>query len=227
MSALIFDAGPIITLSLNSLLWVLPELKRIYGGDFLIPAAVRKELVDRPLKTHKYKLEALQVIDLIRDGTLTVAHESTGTPQLLSEINAIYRGHRHAINVVHEGEVDAIALCLEKKADGIVIDERNTRYLLETPNRLKRRLEKKLHTRIDVDKRKLTALQTRLSGIHVMRTIELLVVAFEHGLLDRYLADIPDARSVLLEGLLWGAKLNGCATNEKEIAYLMAHQRSH
>jgi hypothetical protein len=49
--------------------------------------------------------------------------------------------------------------------------------------------------------------------------VELVLVAYELGTLDRYLpAGTPEAREILLDAVLWGLKLKGCAISEDEIA---------
>ena len=36
-------------------------------------------------------------------------------------------------------------------------------------------------------------------------------------MLDNYITKLPDARKNLLESVLWGVKLNGCAVSKEEI----------
>ena len=38
--------------------WYLKPLKKQYRGEFLMPASVKSELIDRPLKSKKFKLES-------------------------------------------------------------------------------------------------------------------------------------------------------------------------
>ena len=47
--AIFFDAGPIISLVMSRLGWILPLLKKKYGGKFYITPAVSMELIERPL----------------------------------------------------------------------------------------------------------------------------------------------------------------------------------
>ncbi len=51
----------------------------------------------------------------------------------------------------------------------------------------------------------------------VIRSTELIAVAFEKGMLDKYLPPYPDSRKILLQAVLWGAKLNGAAITRREI----------
>ena len=223
---LVFDTGPIITFALNNLIWVLPKLSEIYHGEFYIPAAVRRELIDQPLSTHKYKLEALQLMPLLNEGILKVIPRSKTAKrkkELIKEINHIYYARNHPIEIVHEGEVDAIACALEFESDGLVVDERNTRYLIETPNQLRRRLERKLHTKVTVDKAVLKDVRARLKPLRTIRTLELVTVGYELGIFDHYIdRSLPHPRRQLLEGLLWGVKLHGCSTTRDEIDEIMA-----
>ena len=73
MKALVFDTGPVISLTMNNLLWLLDPLKEMSKANFFITEQVRRELVDVPLnKTKRYKFEALQVLHYIENGTLEV-----------------------------------------------------------------------------------------------------------------------------------------------------------
>ena len=60
MKALVFDSGPIINLALNNMLWILKPLKEKFKGDFYITESVKRECIDRPLTSKKFKYEALE-----------------------------------------------------------------------------------------------------------------------------------------------------------------------
>ena len=71
MKTIVFDTGPIISLTMNNLLWILEPLKSISNANFYITNPVKKELVDNPLnKTKRFKFEALQVLHYIENGIL-------------------------------------------------------------------------------------------------------------------------------------------------------------
>ena len=65
--------------------------------------------------------------------------------------------------------------------------------------------------------RKSKNFESFVRNIKTIRSIELVTLAYEHGILDNYLTKIPDARKNLLESVLWGVKLNGCAVSRDEI----------
>ena len=61
---LIFDSSTIINFALNGILHILEELKKIFDGKFIVPRQVKKEIIDRPLQTKRFELEALQIRNL-------------------------------------------------------------------------------------------------------------------------------------------------------------------
>jgi hypothetical protein len=100
-----------------------------------------------------------------------------------------------------------------------VVDERTTRLLIESPVALKDLLQSKLHTRVEVNRPNLRQFRYLVRNIKVMRSVEILIVAYEKGLLDKFLLDnVKNPREILIDGLLWGLKLRGCAISREEIS---------
>ncbi|MBI2654146.1 hypothetical protein HYX02_05025 [Candidatus Woesearchaeota archaeon] len=224
MKSLIFDAGPIISLATNNLLWILEPLKKKFDGEFYITDAVRRELVDRPLETRKFKFEAIQVETLIERGILEVVDNISirqKTPMLLSTANEIFKAFGNYMKIVHYAEMSVIAAALELGSDAIVIDEKTTRLLVENPRIILEILKKTLHTPINVNESNLKEFRNAVDGIRAIRSVELAAIAYEHGFLDSYVTKIPDARKNLLESVLWGVKLNGCAVSREEIEQIL------
>ena len=86
----------------------------------------------------------------------------------------------------------------------------------------------KLHKRIHTDKKRERMLRYELRHVNVIRSIELVCVAYEIGLLDHYIENLADekaARKDLLESVLWGMKLNGCSVSVEEIDELLEEER--
>ncbi len=224
MKSLIFDAGPVISLAMNNLLWVLEPLKKKFNGKFYLTEAVRKELVDRPLETKKFKFEAIQVEKLIENGVLDIIDNNfirEKTPGLLNTANEIFKAYNNYIKIVHYAEMSVIAASTTLSADAIVIDEKTTRFLIENPKMIVEILKKTLHTPISINENNLKEFNNTTRNINIIRSIELVTMAYEHGLLDNYVTKLPDARKNLLESVLWGVKLNGCAVSKEEIEQLV------
>ena len=225
MKTIVFDAGPVISLTMNNLLWILEPLKKISNAEFCITEQVKRELVDTPLnKTRKYMFEALQVLHYIENKTLDVIDNDAVRKQayeLLSIANNCFNAFGHNIQIVHEAEMSAIALYLQKKADAFAVDEKTARLLMENPDRLHHILKHTLHTKVEKNKENLSKFRKITRGIKVIRSVELVTVAYEKGLLDKYLSDMPDSKRTLLESVLWGVKLNGCAVSKREIEQIV------
>ncbi len=224
MKSLIFDAGPIISLATNNLLWILEPLKKKFNGKFYVTEAVKRELVDRPLETKKFKFEAIQVERLIENGVLEIIDNSfirEKTPKLLSTANEIFRAYNNYIKIVHFAEMSVIAAAISLNSNVVALDEKTTRYLIENPKIIVEILRKTLHTSIYINENNLKEFKNTVKDIKTIRSIELVTIAYEHGILDSYITKIPDARKNLLESVLWGVKLNGCAVSKDEIEQIV------
>lgn len=227
MKKIVFDTGPIISLTINNLLWILDGLKEKFNGEFYITPAVYDELINKPLNTKKYKLEALQVLPFITKGTLKV-YDNPETKRTEEEIefyaNNSFQIHDKYVNIVHKGEIEAVASAIFLNADAIGIDERTTRHLIEMPERIAEHMERKIHTKVTINHKNLDIVKDKIKHLKVIRSIELVTIAFEKGLLEPYLESdkvIPNLRKAVLEGALWGVKLNGCSVKEQEIKHIL------
>ncbi|MBC8444001.1 hypothetical protein H8D83_00290 [Candidatus Woesearchaeota archaeon] len=220
MKILLFDTGPIISMTMNHIIWSLKLLKKQFKGKFYITEAVKKELIDKPLRTKKFKLEALQTLYRINAKTLeikTAPGLDSKTDYLLKLANTCFKYDSHYLKIVQYAEIETLALALIIKADAIVIDEKTTRLLVEDPNKLEKILSYKIHRKVSIDQTNLKKFITAVKGVNLIRSAELVSIAFELGLLDKYISNRPNAKKELLEALLWGIKLEGCAISEKEI----------
>lgn len=217
MKYLIFDSGPVISLTMNGMLPILEKLKGIFDGEFVITPQVKNEVVDRPMKIKKFKLEAMQVADLIKRGIFKMSSDFVGSDKLDKEIKNMLKltgsvlrttATGEKISILHEGEASCLAFASLCGAESvIVIDERTTRMLTEAPGNLERMMEKKLHTPLDADLK----LLKKLKKFKFIRSAELLYVAYKKDLVG------VDKNKDLLDALLYGAKFKGCAISSGEI----------
>lgn len=225
MKSLVFDTSTIISIAMNNLLWVLPELKKRFKGEFYIAPAVKEEVIDVPLKSKRYKLEAMQILSLMGEGQIKVFRNNfkKKAEELAAIANHIFKTKDTWIRIMHDAELESLAMALEIKADAYVIDERNTRMLVENPESLGQLLQDKLHTKIETDYENLERFKQNVMGINVIRSAELMTVAYELGIMDGYLKKEEkeiiniDLEKSLVDGMLWGLKLKGCAITKNEI----------
>lgn len=223
-NSLVFDSGPIISLATNNLLWILEPLRKRFSGEFFITKSVYSEIVEKPIETKRFEFEALQVLRLVREGILKridndfITHE---TKALVDIANKCYAAKGSHITILHEGELESIAACKFLEAKAIVADERTLRLMIEDPKALGDRLELKLHTKVVRDDKYLKEFKNEYSHLPVIRSVELVFAAYKLGLLDGYLAGGAVARKQLLDAVLWGLKIQGCAVSKEEIEWIV------
>ena len=225
---LVFDTGPIISLGLNELLWLLKPLKERFGGEFYITHYVKEELVDIPIKSKKFKLEAFQVEECINEGILKEVHEQqllSTTRKLMDIANTMFYANGQPLTIVQFAEISSLALACHMRAQAVVIDERVTRELMENPEGLTKKLSRRFNVNVTINKEKVQQWRRELCDLRVIRSVELAMIAFEKGLFDRYIGraipGVMHPKRELLDAILWGIKLNGCAVSEEEIHRIM------
>ena len=229
MKTLFFDTGPLISITMNHILWVLQPLKKQFNGNFFITESVKKELIDKPLKTKRFKLEAIQSLQQINSKVIEVKSVNgiyEKTKELLTFANKCFKCDGNYLTIVQYGEIETLAAVLLLNADAMVIDEKTTRLLIEDPEKLEKNLSHRMHRQITIDDQYLTLFSKAVKGVKLIRSTELVTVAFDLGLLDNYSPNIPNAKKELLDALLWGLKLEGCAISEKEIRLISKLEKS-
>lgn len=218
-AALFFDAGPIISLVVSRLSWILPELKKKYSGNFYITPAVQRELVERPLAVRRFEFEALQVMKLIREGTLQlysqVPLEKVSELQQLA--NSSFSIENRTMEIIQSGEIESVASALQMNDATVVMDERTLRLFIENRQEMKKLLEHRFQKEVSVDQQNMKKFSDQLQKIKIIRSVELVGVAYKLALLDSYVPLRKDGREILLDSVLWATKYNGCAVTEHEI----------
>ncbi len=239
---IVFDTGPIINFAITGLLPKLTELKKKYNGDFIITSSVERELIDRPLSSKKFRLEALQVLKEIQSGSFKVFNDkavSNLTKELLDLSNSCFKAKGNWIRIVSYAEISVLATAIHLESESVVIDERTTRLLVEDPLKIKSILQKKLHVNVEVDKDKIRMLRELLKDLKVLRSVDLAVIMFEKGIFDEYIIsgrklnssglyhyNFTHPKLLILESLLWALKLNGCSVQNREISEILKLEKN-
>jgi len=216
---LFFDAGPIISLVMSRLGWILPHLKKQFGGNFYITPAVRMELVERPLSVKRFEFEALQVLKMINEGTLEVYSDvpKRRASQLINLANSTFSINGKDLDIIQEGEIESVACALEINADAVVMDERTLRLFIENNTELGSLLERRFNSEISTNTKNMKSFSQQLRGIKIIRSIELVAVAYKLGILDSYIPKDKQGKELLLDSVLWATRYNGCAVTDDEI----------
>jgi hypothetical protein len=217
--AIIFDAGALISLSMNGLTEELRRLKTIFNGSFLITNQVKSEVIDKPLTIKNFELEAFRTKQLLNDEIIELAEDfgfddseiEKRAREIIEFANSFFQGPKGPVNIMHLGEASCLALSKmlnEKKIKNVIaIDERTTRLLIEKPENLEDLLSRKLHVRIKTVKKNFEYFK----NFQVIRTVELVYVAWKKGLVE-----IKDGVSIL-DALLYALKSKGCSVSHEEI----------
>ena len=217
MKALIFDSSTLITLSMNSLLDILAELKKKFNGKFIVTEPVKYETVSHPMKIKRFELEALRINELLLSKVLEMP-SSLGikddeidyeTKKILGIANAEFSSGGRNIHLIEEGEASCVALSkiLSKKGieNIVAVDERTTRMLYEKPLNLHKLLGKKLHRRISINKDNLSF----FSDVTFIRSSEIVYVAYKKGFIKLH--------NSALDALLYATKFKGNSISQEEI----------
>lgn len=216
MKFAILDSGPLISLTLNGLLDVFEKLKKRFPNiEFVLTPQVKREVVEKGMSVKKYELEAIRIQSLLDRRILRLATDfvkpnelDKETAKILRIANSSLKISREFVKIVHEGEASCLAfsnLCNQENV--IVIDERVTRLLTESPENLIRIQERKLHMSVSANLKNLK----EFKNFKFIRSSELLYVAYKNNLLE-YKKD-----KQLLDALLYSVKFSGTAITSREI----------
>jgi hypothetical protein len=215
---LIFDASPIITLTMTGLLEEFKRLRDSSNVQFIITKEVHSEIVERPSQIKRFELEAIKAKDLISKGYLEFPEKVGVSDRAISELtkdvlnlsNKAFKANGKDIHLIDLGEASCLALSKILRDKGIenvtVIDERTTRMLCEAPEKLGNLLQKKLHSKITWDKKYFDD----FDKIKIIRSAELMYLAYKKDLLRLKGKEV-------LEAVLYAVQFKGCSIPEEEI----------
>jgi len=218
MGDILCDASSFISLTESCMEKVIYFLTEKHHVRFIIPRGVEDEMVHRPLST-KYKthgFSALRIKHMIKKGVITSVDTSNvkeRANEILRITNNLLFARGKPIKLVHYGEAEMIALAEFLRIKALLIDERTTRMLIETPFTIKKHLEKEFNVHIMMNKKHLKEFSNITSGMYAIRSSELIILAYEKGFFDHF----DNMKKDLLEAALKDAKFSGCAIRFDEI----------
>jgi hypothetical protein len=216
--AIIFDSSTLISIAMACMYEELRKLKQNFDGKFLITQEVKKEIVDKPLAIPRFQLEVIKIQQLLNEKILEMP-DSVGvnnseitsiTKKITDTANSTFT-NENEIKLIDYGEASCLALSkilTEKKIENVVaIDERTMRSLCETPESLKKFLEKKMHTKISAKKENFSIFK----GFKIIRSVELIYIAYKKGLAGQ-------KNKKLFESMIYALKFKGCAISNEELS---------
>src|SRR3989344_88064 len=207
----VLDSSTIITISDNCLIRVMKNLAQKENISFIIPQSVYTESVETPIRIRKYELNAIRIRDAVDEGYIRV---QKSTPQLRARLERLqsladnlctFNGER--MRLLQLGEMETLALMREINADALGIDERTTRMLIEEPRNLLGFLRKRHEGKILLNDSALSEFAREYGNIKIVRSAELIALAYEDGSFGQELHTSKQA----LEAALFAAKYGGGA----------------
>ncbi|MDO8625476.1 MAG: hypothetical protein Q7R47_05315 [Candidatus Diapherotrites archaeon] len=217
MTAIVFDSSVLISISEKCFLRVLRRFGEKNNVRFLVPESVFEETVIRPQSIRRFELNAVRLKSAVADGWLELVPSSSSTRAHYSNIaqwsNHLFFVDNRPLELLHLGELEALAVYKDRKADALAIDERTCRMMLEDPGRLRSLISKRQDQKIDVDTSNLKNFSDFFGKPVVVRSCDLLALAFRQGL---FADDLVSSRQGI-EAALWAVKFAGCAVSGLEI----------
>ncbi len=221
----IFDASSLISMSQSCIINLLGELKQGDKNTFVVPESVYDEVVKRPLTIRRFELNAVRLQNVIDRGWLEIRNLDKEHLEFAREIdekaNQILFLRGKPIKLIQRGEIDALALTRQLGSNLLVIDERTTRTIIESPKKLKSLMERRRKTRLFLRTENSNALRNMFADLNIVRSIELVALAFERNLLG---GELPRNKQAL-EAALYAVKYAGCAISHDEIDQFLSRKR--
>ncbi|MBI4053348.1 MAG: hypothetical protein HY394_04900 [Candidatus Diapherotrites archaeon] len=217
---IVFDSSTIIAVSNSCIINILGALRKSTGAGFVIPSGVEYETVTRPVAIKKFELNAVRIRRAIGSGVFEVDRQNLSSlnEKIAGLANNSFFAGSNPIELIQLGEIESLSLILKRKAKALAIDERTARMLVEDPKGLKSLMEKRHGVRLSADWQKLDELREMFSGITIVRSTELVAMAFRRGLFQ---PELEQSRQGL-EAALFAVKFNGCAVTTPEIEKFVA-----
>ena len=169
---------------------------------------------------------------MIEEGHLKIYDDSKlerERKELARLVNGLYRSKKKRLKVLQDGEIGALVLANSLGSSALVVDERTTRMILERPRELAELFKKKMHREVWLDDKALERFLDKYGKVKIIRSVEMGVVAYELGFLDKYIIrkgkKKNELRKDLLDAFLWGFKLRGCAISVDEINSILTIEK--
>lgn len=214
---IVFDSSSLISLSSSCLFNAMGKMFNELGLQGVISRAVELESVINPLKVKRLELSATRIKHGIDQGWITVVglnkKEQLEANKLMLKANNCFYTSTGSIALFHRGEAEALLLTEKRRAIALAVDERTTRMFLEEPERLRRLIERRQERRIQKNQRLINELLERFKELKIVRSSELVALAFEKGFLEQEIGLGKKA----LEAALYSLKYQGCALSSTEI----------
>lgn len=210
------DSSSLISLGDSCIMDMLYFLHDKYRVRFMAPPSVIDESVNNPLKKGiKEYYASLRRIEKLKDDKIleVTEPEPDETKKILEMTNHLFFVQWKPLHLVHYGESEVLAAAKHNKDDMILMDERTTRMLIESPYVMKEHMEKEFKINVMIERNNMITFSNFTKGMEVIRSSEIAMLAYEHGYFDNF----GSKKTYAIEAALYNLKYSGCAIHMKEI----------
>jgi predicted nucleic acid-binding protein len=208
---IICDSSSLISMSMNCMLPLVVELSE--AADFVISQSVYDEIITNPKRLGHHVMGPLNFSALVKSGVLRVERADEGKAKdILNLSNTTYYAHHQPLTIIQKGEAEALALA--HGGATLLIDERTLRFLIESPAQLLGLLQFRLRKGITMNSERARIFQSHYKGIPIIRSSEIVAVAYEKGILGKY---FEGSGREVLSACLYSLKSKGCSLSNSDI----------
>jgi len=220
-NSIVCDSSSLISITDAGLFGALVIVSRNLQGNLIISEGVQRESIDRPINNPQYAFSAVRLKRALLDGIFQLAKPDPNTTQKILDLTnkMFYVGGMggRALNLVHMGEAELLALAIDNDLSTIMIDERTTRMFIEDPMGMKNHMEKEFNSKITVNQKAFQEFQMMTRDIHAIRSTEVVALAYDMD----YFSKFRELKEKAFESALYSLKFNGCAVSFDEIKELV------
>ena len=211
------DTSSLVSLTDSCLDGILHFLHDHFNFRFIIPPSVEAEAITRPISggLKQYSFSALKITQAMNRKVVIRVDADTKdeAEKILNLTNNLFFIKGRPLRLVHLGEAEMIGLARVLGLTALLIDERTTRMLIEAPFKIKEHLEQEFGVNIMINKDNLMQFSEFTKGMEIIRSSELLILAYENGYFDHF----DKIKRNVLEAALYKVKFSGCAIRFDEI----------
>ncbi len=214
--SILCDSSSLIALTDAGLLGALIALKQKMKGQLLITQGIIDESITYPITVPKYSFSAVRIQRALDTGVFTViSFKQQTVDRILYLTNNLFYTNK-PFHLVDKGEAEILAAAVDNDLKTLVMDERTTRTIMEAPMETKKHLENEFRIKLNVNTKLLNEFQSLTQNIHVIRSSEIVALAYE----AKYFKKFKDLEQKAYESALYAIKFNGCAVGFDEIKEL-------
>lgn len=218
-NSIVCDSSSLISLTETGLLGALIMLKPMMKGKIMITEGVIDETINKPIKQPQYAFSAIRIKRALKSGVFSIAKYRMNTyDRILRTTNNMFYTDR-PFHLVNHGEAEMLAAAMDNGVKFVLIDERTTRMLIESPLELKNHIENEFNVRININEGLFNEFKKLTENIKIIRSTEIVALAKE----KKYFRKFKDMEKEAYRAALYALKFKGCSISFEEIEEMIRY----